>query len=226
MTIQDRLVASSYTVETATDGKTALEIYSRMDVSNTAIALILLDVMLPDMDGFEVCKRLRSSKANVPILMLTARTAVEDRVRGLKTGADDYLCKPFSMAELLARIEALLRRWHATTHEHLEAQKNVNPEPLRFGEFTLDLQARALTRADGSQILLNTMEFKLLAHFALHPQRVMSRDELLDDVWGYNNEVSSRTVDVHVAWLRQKLGESDPPHHILTIRRAGYQFIP
>jgi DNA-binding response OmpR family regulator len=223
MTIQDRLLASGFAVDAASDGKSA---YERLE--KESYALVVLDIMLPDTDGFEICKSMRRRGLSIPVLMLTARSAVQDRVLGLKLGADDYLCKPFSMAELVARIEALLRRAEGRPAEGQAAENAPAGEAgaarIDFGGLTLDLAARSLRDAGGVEIPLSATEFRLLAFFATHPGTVFSREDLLDAVWGYNNEVTSRTVDVHVAWLRQKLREGDPPRHIRTMRGAGYRF--
>jgi DNA-binding response OmpR family regulator len=157
--------------------------------------------------------------------MLTARSLVTDRVHGLKLGADDYLCKPFEMSELVARVEALLRRSSI-------AKKNEGSEDpaalgrVEYKDFALDF-AKGLVIRDGTETPLSAQEYKLLAWLASHPGEILSRERLLEAVWGYGNAVTTRTVDVHVAWLRQKLGDSGPaPRHILTIRGLGYRFMP
>lgn len=223
MTIQDRLLAAPHAVDVAVDGRSALARFP--DKGNDPYDLVILDLMLPDIDGFEVCRLIRSRGFQVPILMLTARNAVEDRVKGLQIGADDYLPKPFSMAELMARVGALLRR------PPLSAP---SPDPGAaptgtFGAFHLDIPGRVLWKTSGdkkTEVALGPTEFRLLAHLVTHPGVVLSRDSLLDSVWGYNNEVTSRTVDVHVAWLRQKLDEPVPPRHLQTVRGGGYKFVP
>lgn len=226
MTIQDRLLAAPHTVDTAADGRSALARFSGQGGPDP-YDLVILDIMLPDIDGFEVCRTLRSRGFTVPVLMLTARNAVEDRVRGLTIGADDYLPKPFSMAELMARVTALLRR-PPLSAPAAQAPSDLATPTTAFGDFVLDLPGRVLGRrgpgGDLTAIPLSPTEFKLLAHLVTHPGVVHSRDDLLDAVWGYNNEVTSRTVDVHVAWLRQKLGDPTPPRHILTVRGGGYKF--
>jgi DNA-binding response OmpR family regulator len=222
MTIQDRLRGEGYIPELATDGTTALAILQR---GEPHVVLIILDIMLPDIDGFEVCRRIRALGNSQPILMLTARGAVEDRVRGLKSGADDYLVKPFSFIELMARIEALLRRVHNNPRLPEKAE-DIEIRQLRFGDWLLDTHAHELqsTAIPGLHYQLSATEFRLLHHLVNNSGRIFSRDELLDAVWGYNNEVSSRTVDVHIAWLRRKLQEADMPRHIHTVRRSGYRF--
>jgi len=177
---------------------------------------IVLDVMLPGRDGFEVCGELRARGVEVPILMLTARGQVVDRVVGLKLGADDYVTKPFEMAELLARIEALFRR--------ARAPLSSPAGTYAFGGVRVDFRRAEVFRA-GHPVALSALEFKLLAYFIQNRGALLSRDELLDKVWGYDAMPTTRTVDVHVASLRQKL-ERNPsrPEFILTVHRRGYRF--
>jgi two-component system alkaline phosphatase synthesis response regulator PhoP len=210
MTLTDRLIAEGYDVETATDGETGLA-----RGSAEPFALIILDGMLPGRDGFDVCRTIRQRGVQTPILMLTARGQVVDRVVGLKLGADDYLTKPFEMAELLARLEALLRRApHAAP----------SSDSYQFGDVNVDFRKAEVTRA-GQALELSAREFKLLRYFIEHRGATLSRDELLNEVWGYNAMPNTRTVDVHVAWLRQKL-EAHPrrPQYIHTIHGLGYKF--
>jgi len=180
--------------------------------------LIILDVMLPERDGFQVCRNLREAGVFTPILMLTARGTTLDTVTGLRLGADDYLRKPFDMQELLARVHALLRRRERTEGE-------TAPADCRFGDFRLDARRQELYRG-AEHIPLSAQEYRLLEFFVAHAGRVIPRDELLDEVWGYDAVTTTRTVDVHVAWLRQKLGEQSEPRHILTVRGRGYRFDP
>jgi two-component system alkaline phosphatase synthesis response regulator PhoP len=173
--------------------------------------------MLPGGSGFDVCKVARERGIKAPILMLTARGQVADRVTGLRLGADDYLVKPFEMVELLARIDALLRR----------AVPAVSPgsEIAVFGRIQVDFRRAEVTR-DGMPIELSAQEFKLLRYFLVHRGAALSRDELLNEVWGYNAMPSTRTVDVHVAWLRQKVEENPKhPQFILTVHGLGYKFV-
>ncbi len=211
LTLSDRLVSEGYTVEAASDGETALELTAK-----ESFDLILLDVMLPGKSGFDVCRDLRQRGTQVPILMLTARSQVTDKVVGLKLGADDYLTKPFEMMELLARVEALLRRGPAR-----EAEK---PGRFQFGEVRVDFRRAEVVR-EGKPIDLSALEYKLLQYFIQHQGATISRDELLNEVWGYEAMPYSRTVDVHVSWLRQKL-EPNPsrPRYILTVHGLGYKF--
>src|SRR5688572_28762394 len=187
--------------------------------STGSFDVILLDVMLPGGSGFDVCRTLRQRGIQTPILMLTARGQVVDRVVGLKLGADDYLVKPFEMAELLARIEALLRRGAVST------SGGAVTDAYRFGDVTIDFRRAEVTKA-GETIELSAREFKLLRYFIEHRGAALSRDELLNEVWGYNAMPSTRTVDVHVAWLRQKVEDNARhPQFILTVHGLGYKFV-
>jgi len=212
LTVSDRLVSEGYRVETVGDGEEAVAL-----AETGAFDLILLDVMLPGKNGFDVCRDLRQRGMQVPILMLTARTQVVDRVVGLKLGADDYLSKPFEMIELLARIEALLRR--------ARAPLSGAGDSYAFGDVQVDFR-RAEVRRNGQLLSLSALELRLLRHFIENRGLVLSRDELLDRVWGYDATAVTRTVDVHVASLRQKI-EANPsrPQHVLTVHRLGYKFV-
>ena len=218
-TLEYNLKKQGYEVLSAGDGDQAVEV-AREEHPD----LILLDIMLPGIDGFEVCRILRQ-EMNVPILMLTARGDEVDKVVGLEVGADDYLTKPFSMRELLARVKAQLRRVRLFREEYateeLEAsQANI----IRSGNLTINLGRREV-RMDGELLALKPKEYELLTYFVQHSGRVLSRDQLLQKVWGWDYSGGSRTVDVHVRWLREKI-ESDPanPTRIITIRGAGYRF--
>jgi|SRR5688500_2532348 two-component system, OmpR family, alkaline phosphatase synthesis response regulator PhoP len=215
MTLTDRLLAEGYEVESATTAPTGLEM-----ASAGGFDAILLDVMLPGGNGLDVCRTLRQRGVQTPILMLTAKGQVVDRVVGLKLGADDYLVKPFEMAELLARIEALLRRSAATA-----AAAAPVGDTFRFGDVAIDFRRAEVAKA-GQLLDLSAREFKLLRYFVEHRGAALTRDELLNEVWGYNAMPSTRTVDVHVAWLRQKL-EDNPrhPQYIITVHGLGYKFI-
>lgn len=213
LTLTDCLSAEGYSVETAEDGEIGL---SR--ASTEAFDIILLDVMLPRKNGFDVCRDLRQQGDSTPILMLTARGQLVDKVVGLKIGADDYLSKPFEPLELLARMEALLRRSSAPATGG--AAKQVH----RFGALSVDLR-KTEVRRDETPVELSALEFRLLQYFIEHPGETLSRDELLDNVWRYDPSIFSRTVDVHVRTLRQKI-ERDPakPELILTVYGLGYKF--
>ena len=213
MTVGDRLRKEGYLVEYAADGDEGFEKATRLPFD-----LIMLDLMLPLRDGLTVCRDVRSAGLITPILMLTARGQTSDKVTGLKTGADDYVTQPFNMQELMARIEARVRR--APT-------KPLQPTGLlEFAAIRVDRRGTSVTR-DGCPVNLSAREFQLLSYFLDHPDATLSREELLTHVWGYNAKVFTRTVDVHVASLRQKL-EVDPkqPAHILTVQRLGYKFVP
>ncbi len=184
--------------------------------------LILLDVMLPGLDGFEFCRRLRREH-NMPVIMLTARADEIDRVVGLEVGADDYLPKPFSMRELLARVKAQLRRTRLL-REELGAREIPSAVVLRFANLEID-ETRHEVRLDGQPLTLKPLEYKLLIFFARHRGQMLSREQILQKVWGWDYLGDSRTVDVHVRWLRQKI-EPDPAHpvRIVTVRGGGYRF--
>jgi len=206
------LEEAGYRVFKAYDGPSILQVMEQYNPD-----LILLDVSMPKSNGFDICRAVRQKGVQTPILMLTARGQVVDRVVGLKLGADDYLVKPFEMAELLARIEAVSRRTRP-------APAGATPEVFEAGNLHVDFR-RAEVSKDGTVVGLSAREYKLLRYFIEHRGATLSRDELLNEVWGYNSMPSTRTVDVHVAWLRQKI-EDNPRHpvHILTVHGLGYKF--
>jgi two-component system alkaline phosphatase synthesis response regulator PhoP len=210
LTLTDRLTREGYSVEHATDGESGLE-----RAAGEAFDLILLDVMLPRLGGFDVLKELRRRNIETPVIMLTARGQIVDKVVGLKLGADDYVTKPFEMVELLARIEAKLRRAPTTPHP---------TEGYQFGGIRMDFRRAEITR-EGEPLELSAREFQLLKYFIEHRGATLTREELLNEVWGYNSMPSTRTVDVHVAWVRQKI-EPNPrhPQFILTVHGMGYKF--
>lgn len=212
LTLSDRLASEGYDVEAVRDGEAGLE---RAD--GEAFDAIILDVMLPKKNGFDVCRDLRQRGVNTPVLMLTARGQLVDKVVGLKLGADDYLTKPFEMIELLARLEALLRR--------APALSTSDNSTYQFGPVKVDFR-RAEVERDGERVELSAKEFQLLRYFIEHREATLSRDELLNGVWGYDAMPITRTVDVHVAWLRQKI-EANPrhPQYILTVHGLGYKFV-
>jgi two-component system, OmpR family, alkaline phosphatase synthesis response regulator PhoP len=211
MTVGDRLRKEGYAVECAANGVEGLEKASQLPFD-----LIILDVMLPKKSGFIVCREIREAGLITPILILTARGQTSDKVNGLKIGADDYVTKPFNMRELMARVEALLRRAPIRP----AAQTGIS----EFGSIKVDLVGTEATR-DGKIVNLSAREFQLLRYFIEHRGATLSRDELLKQVWGYSADMFTRTVDVHVASLRQKL-EDDPkqPQFILTVQGLGYKF--
>jgi DNA-binding response OmpR family regulator len=211
-TLKDLLASSGYTVETSGDGVDAQDRAER-----EAYDLIVLDVMLPSRSGFDVAKGLRRNGIQTPILMLTARTELNNKVQGFKSGADDYLTKPFEGPELLVRMEALLRRAQAG------ARKRVSS--WNFQDITIDFTKARLVKK-GEEITLSERECRLLQHLIESRGEVVTRDELLEEVWGYEAAPMTRTVDVHISWLRQKL-EDDPanPRFIVTVHGQGYRFV-
>ncbi len=210
--LRDGFTYEGHDVTLARDGEEGLRL-AREDGPE----IMILDVMLPKMTGLEVCKLLRGEGSNLPIIMLTARGQEIDKVLGLKLGADDYVTKPFSFMELMARVEAVLRRskpgggCQSAIHE--------------FGDLTVNLECHEASKA-GEAIALTPREFRLLGFFLAHPGEVVSREELLDAVWGYDTIPFTRTVDTHIAKLRKKI-EDDPsdPQHIITVHRLGYKFV-
>jgi DNA-binding response OmpR family regulator len=223
-TLEYSLSRQGYRVSVATDGGKALEVARREQPD-----LIVLDVMLPTLDGFEVCRILRQ-EMSVPILMLTARADEVDKVVGLEVGADDYLAKPFSMRELIARVKAQLRRVRLVREEMENEEKSelevgaVRPERLIFGELVIDMGRREMS-VNRDVHHLKPKEFELLVFLARNKGMVLSRDLILERVWGWDYDGGSRTVDVHVRWLREKV-EEDPsnPVRIVTVRGIGYRF--
>jgi two-component system alkaline phosphatase synthesis response regulator PhoP len=211
LTISDLLQSEAYDVVSAADGEAGLA-QALTDVFD----LIILDVMLPRKNGFEVCRELRQRGHEGAVLMLTARSQVMDRIAGLKLGADDYLTKPFDPGEFLARVEALLRRTNRGEVASVRA--------FSFHDVHIDFERREVKKA-GQPVALAGKELQLLRYLIDQRSRVVSREELLQNVWEYQSDVSSRTIDVHIAWLRQKL-EDQPqnPRHIRTVRGKGYRF--
>src|SRR5580704_16915297 len=212
MGLGDTLVAKGYEVDVVGKGVDGVERASR-----GRHELVVLDVMLPDIDGFEVCRRIRAGRgtaARVPVIFLSARGAELDRVRGLELGADDYVTKPFSLMELLARVASVLRRAQGETLE---------PVGLAFGDLDIDLVGQVATRA-GARIELPSRAFAILKVFAKRPGEVVSRDVLLDEAWGYEDYPNTRTVDNHLVKLRQAL-EAEPakPRYLKTVHGAGYK---
>lgn len=211
--LRDRLLSEGYEAETALDGVTGTE-----RAAAEAFDLILLDVMLPGRSGLDVCRDLRQRKVSTPIIMLTARSQVIDKVLGLKIGADDYLTKPFDMPELLARIEVQLRRKESA------GASFDGTGSFCFGAVCIDFQRAEITR-DGAKVELSAREFQLLRYLIRHRGNLCTRDQLLNDVWGADVNVTIRTVDVHITWLRQKLEVNQRhPQYILTVFGLGYKF--
>lgn len=213
ITMGDRLAPEGYHVIEAKTGTQGLELGR-----NETIDLIILDIMLPEVDGFTVCKKLREDGVLTPIIMLSAKSLLEDKVTGLKTGADDYMTKPFEMSELLARIEVQIRRGEAIKAVH---SKHDDDKP---SDLVINLR-RGYMEVQGKEVPLLAQEIKLLDYMFLHEGEVISRDRLLDEVWGYEEKVSTRTIDVHVARLRQKMNDAKGvPRYIQTVRGIGYKF--
>jgi DNA-binding response OmpR family regulator len=209
--LRDNFEYEGYEVLTATDGAEGLG-----RALNEAPDLVVLDVMMPKLSGLDVCKQLKAKRPSLPVIMLTARGQEVDKVVGLELGADDYVTKPFSIRELLARIKAVLRRAPLFPKDQ---------ERYAFGDVEVNLRTHEVVRA-GRPIEFSAKEFELLKHFLCHPGETLSRDRLLQEVWGYNSFPTTRTVDAHIVRLRQKL-ESKPeePRFILTIHGVGYKFV-
>ncbi len=217
MTLEDMLASEGCAVDSRADGPSG-EAAAR----EGGYDIILLDLMLPGRDGLAVCKNLREAGLKTPIVMLTARGANLDVVIGLRQGADDYVPKPFDAGVLVARMEALLRR--AGEGGSPATGASNQRAVIEFGDYALDKRRGELLRG-GDTVPLNAQEYRLLEFLAANPDRVIGREEILDVVWGYDSETTTRTIDVHVAKLRARLGESDLPRHILTIRGRGYKFV-
>jgi DNA-binding response OmpR family regulator len=210
LALEDNLKYAGYEVLTARSGRSALEL-----LKQEKFDLVILDIMLPYIDGFEVCRRFRKWDDETPVIMLTAKIQEQDRVQGLDIGADDYMTKPFSMAELLARIRAVLRR--------VKLQSRIL-ERFSFGGMELDFK-KYEARKGGVKLDISAREFQILKMLITHEGEVVSRDQLIGEIWGFDDFPTERTIDTHVARLRQKL-EDDPAHprHIITVYGAGYKF--
>jgi DNA-binding response OmpR family regulator len=215
--ISYNLRQAGYVTVTAADADEALRIFKEEKPD-----LILLDVMLPQGSGFDVCRLIRQQGSNVPIIMLTARIAESDRVLGFELGADDYILKPFATRELIARVKALLRRSRTTSDESPATDLLVS---ATLG-MTIDTDKRSVS-INGSEVRLSRKEFEVLALMVTHPGRVFERSVLLERIWGGEAVVDERTVDVHIRWLREKIEpEPSKPAHLLTLRGIGYKFQP
>jgi len=213
LTVSDLLMNEGYDVDTAMDGEAGL-----LKTTSETFDLIILDVMMPKRNGLDVCRDLRQRGYDTAILMLTAKTQVVDRVVGLKLGADDYLNKPFDPSELLARVEALLRR--------VKKEGRAQVRSFEFSNVVVDFESGQVSKG-GVPVGLAAKEMQLLRYLVDRRGKVVTREELLQNVWEYQSDVSSRTIDVHVAWLRQKLEDNQQsPQHIHTIRGKGYRFAP
>ena len=208
--LRDNFEFEGYEVISADDGVSGLERALADDPD-----LVVLDVMMPRMSGLDVCKQLKARKPSVPIIMLTARGQEIDKVVGLELGADDYVTKPFSIRELMARVKAVLRR----------VSPHASADVYRFSDIEVNVRQNEVSR-DGAPIDLSSKEFALLAYFISHPAETLSRDRLLDAVWGYENYPNTRTVDTHIVHLRQKLEQNpEEPRFILTVHGSGYKFV-
>ncbi len=209
--LRDNFEYEGYEVISANDGVEGLGLAIKENPD-----LVVLDVMMPRMSGLDVCKQLKARRPALPIIMLTARGQEIDKVVGLELGADDYVTKPFSIRELMARVKAVLRR---------ASPPPTTPEVYRFGDVEVNVRSNDVRRA-GAQVELSSKEFALLAYFVAHPAETLSRDRLLDAVWGYENYPNTRTVDTHILHLRQKL-EPNPeePRLFLTVHGSGYKFV-
>jgi DNA-binding response OmpR family regulator len=209
--LRDNFEFEGYDVITAQDGVAGLQ--RALDDSPD---LVLLDVMMPRMSGLDVCKQLKTKRPSIPVIMLTARGQEVDKVVGLELGADDYVTKPFSIRELLARVKAVLRRSHTVPKEQ---------EKYAFGDVEVNLKSCQVSRS-GRSLDFSTKEFELLKYFLCHSGETLSRDRLLEDVWGYDRFPTTRTVDAHIVRLRQKLeSKPDDPRFILTVHGTGYKFV-
>ncbi len=218
-TLQYNLEREGYTVLTAADGVTGLSL-ARQETPH----LIILDLMLPQLDGLSISRILREDDIDVPILILTAKDADEDKIRGLEWGADDYMTKPFSMRELLARVKALLRRSYLARIQGQMAETKDATEEIHLGDLIIDTKRHQVFQ-NNKPLTLKPKEFNLLLFLAHHRGVALSRDRILEEVWGWNFDGGSRTVDVHIRWLREKI-EPDPtkPTRIITVRGIGYRF--
>jgi DNA-binding response OmpR family regulator len=213
--IKVNLRSKNMQVDHAADGKSGLDM-----ALSRGYQLVILDLMLPGMDGMDVCRMLRNKKIYTPVLMLTARTSELDRVLGLEAGADDYLTKPFSVPELVARVNAIIRR----SEQYQSVPDSKTPKRMSFGSLSVDPESRQVL-VDGNNIELTAKEFDLLWHFASHPGRVYTREQLLSKVWGYGHSGYEHTVNSHINRLRSKI-ENDPanPRYVITVWGVGYKF--
>ncbi len=218
--LEDNLRFEGYSVVSAGNGVDGIELFRAENPD-----LVILDVMMPGLDGLEVCKQIRLLNSSIPVIMLTAKCSEIDKVVGLEIGADDYLTKPFGMRELFARIKAVLRRARPAEIEELDEEESGAMSALTFGKVNVDFRSYRALR-DGKEILLSAKEFELLKFLASQPDIPVTRDQLLDNVWGYNNYPTTRTVDNFIARLRHKVEEvPDKPRYIVTVHGVGYKFV-
>jgi DNA-binding response OmpR family regulator len=218
VSLEDSLSFEGFEIISCDNGQAGLEQFEKVNPD-----LVILDVMMPGLDGLEVCRQIRALRRSTPIIMLTAKAGEVDKVVGLELGADDYLTKPHSPRELVARIKAVLRR--AQLSAEREEKEGSNGHELHFGNVSVDFRTYRAKRGD-VQLELSAKEFELLRYLASQPDVPVTRDQLLDQVWGYNNYPTTRTVDNFIARLRQKVEETpDRPRHILTVHGVGYKFV-
>lgn len=218
--LEDNLRFEGYEVVSAGNGVDGIELFKTENPD-----LVILDVMMPGLDGLEVCKQIRTINGSVPVIMLTAKCSEIDKVVGLEIGADDYLTKPFGMRELFARIKAVLRRARPVEAETVDDDEAGVMAALSFGKVNVDFRSYRALR-DGKEIVLSAKEFELLKFLASQPDIPVTRDQLLDNVWGYNNYPTTRTVDNFIARLRHKVEEvPDKPRYIVTVHGVGYKFV-
>ena len=218
--VSDNLISESYDVCSCNNGIDGLKMFSDVNPD-----LVVLDVMMPGLDGLEVCRKMRSLKQSTPIIMLTAKTSETDKVVGLELGADDYITKPFSMRELFARIKALLRRAKSTSSLESSSEQADASNKLEFDDVVIDFRAYRAFKA-GVEIELSAKEFELLKFLSQQPDIPVTRGQLLDEVWGYNSYPTTRTVDNFIARLRQKIEQTpEEPRRILTVYGVGYKFV-
>lgn len=218
--LEDNLRFEGYTVVSAGNGVDGIELFK-----NENPDLVILDVMMPGLDGLEVCKQIRLLNGSIPVIMLTAKCSEIDKVVGLEIGADDYLTKPFGMRELFARIKAVLRRVRVAEPDPDDDDDDSAMSALSFGKVNVDFRSYRALR-DGKEIVLSAKEFELLKFLASQPDIPVTRDQLLDNVWGYNNYPTTRTVDNFIARLRHKVEEvPDKPRYIVTVHGVGYKFV-
>ena len=219
--LEDNLLLEGYQIISSDNGASGLDLFKVEQPD-----LVILDVMMPELDGLEVCRQIRALKSTVPIIMLTAKAGEVDKVVGLELGADDYLTKPFAMRELFARIKAVLRRAQSVAPpKENNGTHGFSIQELKFSSVIVDFRTYRAMR-EGAEIEMSAKEFELLKFLASQPDVPVSRDQLLDQVWGYNNYPTTRTVDNFIARLRQKVEDTpEKPRHILTVHGVGYKFV-
>ena len=215
--LEDNLALEGYAVKSCENGREGLETFDEISPD-----LVILDVMMPEMDGYEVCKKIRATKPNTPIIMLTAKSGEVDKVIGLELGADDYLTKPFGMRELFARVKAVLRRSNGASSAE---ETTTEVTSLTFGDVSIDFKSYRAKKGN-AEMSLSAKEFEVLKYLSQRPDVAISRNQLLDEVWGYNSYPSTRTVDNFIARLRHKVEDTpEKPQYIITVHGVGYKFV-